>query len=110
MAKNTNFLYRIDMLLLSILENQDCYGYEMVKQIKKKTNDIISLKQGTMYPILYDLLDKKYITSYDKTVDKKVRVYYHLEPLGKEYLSSLIQEYENTIFAINQIIYKQRGK
>ena len=37
-----------------------------------------------MYPILYKLQDENYISSYEKVIERKVRVYYHIEEKGKE--------------------------
>ena len=31
MAKNTNYLFKLDLLLLSILKEKDKYGYEMME-------------------------------------------------------------------------------
>ena len=92
------------MLLLGVLRKQDCYGYEITKLIKKYSNDLIIIKDGTMYPILYKLLDDGFISSYDKVVSRKVRVYYHIEPSGIEKFNSMVNDYDNMIKGINNII------
>ena len=47
-----------------------------------------------MYPILYKLQDQGYISDRQVKVGKRqTRVYYHLEPAGKEYLSQLTHDY-----------------
>lgn len=47
-----------------------------------------------MYPILYKLSDKGYVSDYKKLAGKRLmRVYYHLEPAGDEYLDSLLNDY-----------------
>ncbi len=44
------------------------------------------------------------ISEYSKLVGKKrTRVYYHLEPKGKEYLNELLESYQNTTAGINNI-------
>ena len=78
MARKNSF-FKLDMLLLCIIAKQDCYGYEITKQIKLYSHELIDIKEGTMYPILYKLLDENYISSYEKVIDRKVRVYYHIE-------------------------------
>lgn len=106
MAKNTNFLFKLDLLILSILKESDQYGYQLTKIISEQTNNLIVPKAGTMYPVLYDLMDKKYISSYDEYVGTKIRVYYHLEDSGKEYLKKLINDYDTLVKTINSIIHK----
>ena len=109
MAKNTNFLIKLDLLLLSTLVHQDRYGYEMTKIISEKTNYLFVPKHGTMYPILYNLLNNQYISSYNQVVDNKNRVYYHLEDSGKIYLEQLKKEYSDLIQAINCVIFEDEG-
>lgn len=101
---NKNNLFKLEMLLLGILRKQDCYGYEITKLIKKYSNDLINIKDGTMYPILYKLLDDGFISSYDKVVSRKIRVYYHIESLGIEKFNSMVSDYDNMIKGINNII------
>ena len=75
------------MLLLKIIEigNGEYYGYKIVQQLQESSDDKIKLAEGVMYPILYRLLDKGYIIDEKRLVGKrKTRVYYKLEPKGKE--------------------------
>lgn len=62
MARKNSF-FKLDMLLLCIIAKQDCYGYEITKQIKTYSHELIDIKEGTMYPILYKLLDENYISN-----------------------------------------------
>ncbi|MDT3702183.1 MAG: helix-turn-helix transcriptional regulator, partial [Thermincola sp.] len=34
------------ILILSLLERQDMYGYEMIKEIEKRSNGVFSFKEG----------------------------------------------------------------
>ena len=58
-----------DMLVLSILENESMYGYQMIKKLREKSNNIFNLQEGTLYPILHNLESKDYITSYWDTTN-----------------------------------------
>ena len=51
MARKNSF-FKLDMLLLCIIAKQDCYGYEITKQIKIIFSRVIDIKEGTMYPYL----------------------------------------------------------
>lgn len=94
MAKQTNNFFRMDMIILKILETHDCYGYQITQLIKKGSNDIIQISEGTLYPTLYKLLDNEYISDKKISVSKRMsRVYYHIEPKGLEYLKQLENEY-----------------
>ena len=49
MAKNTNYLFKLDLLLLSILKEKDKYGYEMIKEISQRTDNLIEAWNHVSY-------------------------------------------------------------
>ena len=98
-------LYKIEMLLLKILEEGDCYGYQLTQSIKERSQKQIKIADGTMYPILYKLLDQGFISDYKELVGKRqTRVYYHFESSGKEHLKQLIEDYYQMTDAIQRIL------
>ncbi len=106
MAKYSNYLFKLDLLILSVLKLKDMYGYELSKFIADKTSGYVVPKHGTMYPIIYKLIEDGYITSNTILVKNKARVYYHLEDKGKEYLEQLVEDYDNLIQHINNIVHE----
>lgn len=81
------------------------YGYELVDKINTNGNNIFSVKEGSMYPTLYRLEEKGYITSYKKQIGKRqVRIYYHVEDLGKEYYAALKDAYFEIYDAVCNIL------
>lgn len=91
----------VEMLLLKFLSEQDLYGYEMTQLIIERGGGYITVPEGSLYPTLYKLEDKGYISSYQKLVGKRLkRIYYHIEDSGREYLETLITEY----YAVNECI------
>lgn len=107
MAKTSNYLFKLDLIILSLLKERDMYGYEITKLISKKSNGLIVAKQGTMYPIIHKLLEKEYISSKPILVNNKARVYYHLEDSGKEYLESIKDDYLKLVETINLIVFEE---
>ncbi|WP_154887209.1 PadR family transcriptional regulator [Longibaculum muris] len=104
MSKKNNF-FRLEMLYLKILDEKDCYGYEITHTLKERTHGKINVKEGTMYPILYKFEEIGYITSKKKLIGKKMtRVYYHLEPSGKEYLDKIYSEYKDMVNVISDLM------
>lgn len=43
----------LDMLVLKLLEHEEKYGYQLISELRERTNDTVTLKEGTLYPILY---------------------------------------------------------
>lgn len=92
MARDTNF-FKWEMVVLQVLKQRDCYGYELAGILKDQTGGIIDIKMGTLYPILYKLVKAEYITSTEISIGKKTKVIYKLEPSGEELLSQLKERY-----------------
>jgi PadR family transcriptional regulator PadR len=40
------------LLLLGLLAERSMYGYELVAELRSRTNDVIDLPEGTVYPAL----------------------------------------------------------
>ena len=53
----------LEMLVLEIICRKPTYGYELMTQLKVCSGDMFTLKEGTLYPILYRLEDDGMITA-----------------------------------------------
>lgn len=104
MSKNYFVNGITDLLILSILDTHDSYMYELVKAIVEYSDGLLSISQNTIYTAAYKLQNEGKISEYSKLVGKKrTRVYYHLEPSGKEYLEELLQSYKSTTQGVLRI-------
>ena len=76
-----------DLLILKLVEQEDMYGYQMIDELKKRSNDVFDMKAGTLYPLLHTLVQKGYLTAYDQAAgEARVRKYYHLTDKGRKQL------------------------
>lgn len=95
----------VQLLLLKLLSESDLYGYEIAQLIKERSGGLIEMPQGTMYPTLYKLQDNGYISDKKVQVGKRMtRIYYHLEPMGKEYLQVIEGDFDLFYTGIQRII------
>ncbi len=85
----------IDTIILNLLQEKDMYGYEIVYEIKVRTNDIFDIKEATLYSVVQRLEKKELITSYmgEKSHGRKRR-YYKITSLGKAYYKELLNEFK----------------
>ena len=84
----------IELTLLSLLSQKDMYGYEICQQLKELSQGKYVVTEGTLYPVLYRLIERGYITDRSEKVGKRrTRVYYHIEQAGIDYLNEIKQEY-----------------
>ena len=93
-----------DLLVLSVLEKQDMYGYQMIREIKTKSENLFEFQEGTLYPILHKLEQKKLITSYWDEVLSKKRKYYAITTDGKKHYEAKKEEWKKFSESLNQII------
>ena len=92
------------LLLLSLLEEKDMYGYEMIENLRKKSNHVFDLKAGTLYPILHGLEDKNFVTSYEQAAAGKLRKYYSLTREGRRFLDDKKKEWKEYSDAVNNVL------
>lgn len=84
----------IELILLSLLSKKDMYGYDICREIEEKSNGLYVVTEGSLYPVLYRMLEKGYITDRSEKVGKRrTRVYYHIEQSGLDYLHEIKREY-----------------
>lgn len=95
----------VELLILHLLQEKDYYGYELSQNIKSRSNGIIDIPVGSLYPALYKLIDNGYITDYKQQAGKRlVRVYYHIKESGLERLRLLLEDYYLTNEGIQRIL------
>ena len=93
-----------NLLVLSVLEKENMYGYEMIKKIKAKSENVFEFQEGTLYPILHKLEEKGWIISYWDKISGKKRKYYSITKDGKKQLKSKKEEWQIFSTSMNQII------
>ena len=92
------------MLILRLLENKDMYGYEMIENLEKKSENIFTLKAGTLNQLLHSLEEKNYLTSYEEAVNGKMRKYYSITKEGKKYLKLKKDEWQKYQTAVSNVL------
>ncbi|NLC64362.1 MAG: PadR family transcriptional regulator [Erysipelothrix sp.] len=70
------------LMILSLIDKRDMYGYEIIETLNEASEQVFSLKEGTLYPLLHRLEQQGFLKSYQKTVDNKKRKYYKITKKG----------------------------
>ena len=93
------------MLLLKLLEKEEMYGYQMIEELARRSNDTFQMKEGTLYPILHALEQGKYLTSYQQEAPTgRQRKYYHLTRRGRELLADKKEEWKNFRQGVSDVL------
>lgn len=83
----------LEILVLKLLEHKAKYGYQLIHELREKSESLFDLKEGTLYPILYRLEDDKLVESkWSEPKGREVsRKYYTITPKGEEELRELLE-------------------
>ena len=74
-------------VVLEILSRRPMYGYELCQAIEQRSNEILSLGKGTLYPLLYNLEAKKLVgAQWEVAESGRKRRYYSITSKGKTQL------------------------
>src|SRR5712671_330661 len=78
-----------EFLVLALLEHEPRHGYELSKLIERRSRGVVRLHVASLYPLLYRLERRGWITG--RWVEKpgqRRRRYYRLTPAGAGVLAS----------------------
>ena len=92
------------MLILKLLESEDMYGYQMTEALEKQSNNVFTLKAGTLYPLLHGLEKNGLVKSYEMITDNRSRKYYSITNSGRKYLKDKKDEWETYSSAVNLVL------
>lgn len=92
------------MLVLSVLKQQDLYGYKIIKELEMQSENVFDLKEGTLYPILHALEQENYLESYWDECDGRKRKYYHITRKGTKQLSEKQQEWQLFSTSVDKVL------
>ena len=92
------------MLVMSVLKNKDLYGYKIIKEIETLSDNVFSLKEGTLYPILHALEKENLLESYWDDTDGRKKKYYHLTAKGQKQIMEKKEEWQVFQKSVNKVL------
>ncbi|TCT20933.1 PadR family transcriptional regulator PadR [Melghiribacillus thermohalophilus] len=93
------------LLILQLLHERDMYGYELVKEMDRRSDHHFQMKEGTLYPALHKLEKQAYVEHYWKEQEKgPARKYYRITEAGKQVLQEKTKEWQKYVQVMNQVM------
>ncbi len=94
-----------NLLVLSLLIENDRYGYEIIKELETRSDKTFKFKEGTLYPILHKLENDGFVISYMAKGDTgRDRKYYQITKKGKRQLTEEKKIWEIFSNSVNKVI------
>lgn len=92
------------MLVLNLLNEKSFYGYELIKTLKQRSDNVFDMKEGTLYPILHKLENEELICSSNEEVSGRTRKVYTITEKGIRVLEREKEEWSTFSMAVNQVL------
>ena len=95
----------LEMMILRSLERQPMHGYALVQHIKQRSNELLLVEEGSLYPALQRLLKEGLLKAEWETSasNRKVRTY-RITPAGKKHLASELSSFDQMLRAIALVL------
>lgn len=97
------------ILILSLLERKEMYGYEMTKEIEQSSGGVFTFKEGTLYPILHTLEVELMVEAYWNEEGGRKRKYYRITEQGKKQLADKKREWSLFRNTVDHVIGEGRA-
>ena len=93
------------LLVLSLLAGEDMYGYQMIVELARRSQQIFEMKEGTLYPVLHGLERTGLVEAYQQEAPTgRMRKYYHLTRKGAAALRSQKEAWNTYAGAVNAVL------
>ncbi len=100
----------IDSLLLCLIGGQPMYGYQIIKELKERSQGYFKFKEGTLYPALHRLEKSGLIEGkWQALPTGQQRKYYHITEKGYASLAEKRSSWNEFLNAMNLIIQVEGG-
>lgn len=95
----------LDMLILQTLVLGPAHGHTIAHRIEHRSEDVLQIEHGSLYPALHRLEDRGWIASFWGRSDnnRKAR-YYRLTPAGRKQLTQQTTRWEQLVAAIGRVM------
>jgi PadR family transcriptional regulator PadR len=95
----------IDPVILSIISRLPMYGYQIVKEVERRSGGYLKLKAGTVYPSLLRLEKNGLaVSKWIQTTGNRGRRYYQITEKGRQFLTSRSAEWDDFCVVIDRLI------
>jgi PadR family transcriptional regulator, regulatory protein PadR len=95
----------LDVLILKTLAFGPAHGHTIARVIEQRSDDVLQVEHGSLYPALHRLEDRGWISSFWGTSENNRRArYYRVTPQGRAQLAQQTSRWDEIARAINRIL------
>lgn len=93
------------MMILRTLKRQPLHGYALAQHIKRTSDDLLQIEEGSLYPALQRLLKENLVTAEwaISSTNRRVRIY-KLTAAGAKHLEREVSKFERMLEGITRVL------
>jgi transcriptional regulator len=95
----------LEMMILRTLKRQPLHGYALVQHIKRTSDDLLQIEEGSLYPALQRLLKEELVKAEwgISATNRRVRIY-KLTAAGAKHLDREVSSFEKMLEGITRVL------
>jgi len=94
-----------ELVLLFLISEVPRYGYNIIKELEKRTTGYFKVKGGTIYPALQKLETNGLVKSGRRqTTERQARRYYQITEKGQQFLAERLAEWESFSATVSRLV------
>lgn len=100
----------LEMMILESLRRQPAHGYALVQHIQQRSNDILQVEEGSLYPALQRLLKEKLVKAAWTTsasTNRRVRIY-EITRAGLRHLERERSSFDRMLEGVQMVLGPRR--
>ena len=95
----------LEMMILRTLKRQPLHGYALAQHIKRTSDDLLQIEEGSLYPALQRLQQEGWITAeWGVSKNNQRAKYYRLTPAGRRKLVAETSRWERFVRAVTGVL------
>jgi len=98
----------LEMIVLEILQHEPMHGWGITERIEQRSKGHLSVNQGSLYPALYRLVARGWVSSeWGPSENNRTARYYTLTRAGRKQLAAERAQWEKLSLGVNLILGAQ---
>jgi transcriptional regulator len=95
----------LDMLVLKTLQAGPLHGYAIALRLEQLSNDVLSVEEGSLYPALYRMEERGWLSSAWSVTDTGRRArFYRLTRAGRAQLAAETESWKRLTIAVHSVL------
>lgn len=95
----------LEMMILQTLRREPLHGYALAQHIKRTSDDLLQIEEGSLYPALQRMLKAGWLTAEWglSATNRRIRIY-KITPAGRKQLEREVSSFERMIEGIARVM------